>query len=314
MPVVTLPNGMVVESASKSEALFLYNVFFGGDDYVKHGLELRSGDIVFDVGANIGLFSAALAKDHAGLRLVLFEPVPDTFTMLERNSERLLGNATVTLVQAGVSSAPGKATFEVDRGSSMGAAASPFLREIEASSRSARQRAGLLAWARAGVADGERAGLIPARAARRLNAALDNRLLRPVALALAWALTAAVGLKRRFTRTRVVCELTTVSQAMRQHGIDRIDLLKIDAEGAEWEVLQGIDESDWPRIRQLTVEVHVTHLVDRTRAFLEDKGYEVIVDRDDWQLGEVLGFQELYARRADPGASTSHSETRPPLR
>jgi FkbM family methyltransferase len=297
MPVVTLPNGMVVESASRNEALFLYNVFFGTDENLKHGLELRDGDCVFDIGANVGLFSAALARDHRGLRLVLFEPVPDTFAMLERNAERILGDSSVTLVRAGVSSVPGQATFEVDRGSSIAAAASPFLRQVEASSRSARRQAGLLAWARAAVSDGERAGVIPAQAARRLNTALDNRLLRPFALAAVWALPAVVGLKRRLTRRRIVCELTTVSAAMREHGIEQIDLLKVDAEGAEWEVLQGIDESDWPRIRQLTVEIHVAQLVDRVRAFLEEKGYEVTVDHDDWQLGELLGFRNLYAHR-----------------
>ena len=97
---------------------------------------------MFDIGANVGLFSASLAERHHDLRLVLFEPVPDTFAMLERNAERLFGDATVTLVRAGVSSAPGTTTFEVDTDSSIAAGASSFLREIEASSRSARRQAG----------------------------------------------------------------------------------------------------------------------------------------------------------------------------
>lgn len=98
---------------------------------------------------------------------------------------------------------------------------------------------------------------------------------------------------------RVECELTTVSHAMREHGIDRIDLLKVDAEGAEWPVLQGIDEADWPRIRQLVLEVHGAELADRIRALLESKGYEVSVDRDDWKLPELMGFGLLYARRTE---------------
>jgi FkbM family methyltransferase len=36
----------------------------------------------------------------------------------------------------------------------------------------------------------------------------------------------------------------------------RIDLVKIDVEGAELEVLQGIDDHDWPRIDAVVVEVH----------------------------------------------------------
>ncbi|EHK80187.1 FkbM family methyltransferase [Saccharomonospora azurea] len=41
----------------------------------------------------------------------------------------------------------------------------------------------------------------------------------------------------------------------RRPDIDTIDLLKVDVEGAELDVLAGIDDSDWPRIRQAVVEV-----------------------------------------------------------
>jgi hypothetical protein len=84
---------------------------------------------------------------------------------------------------------------------------------------------------------------------------------------------------------------------MQEHGVDRIDLLKIDAEGAEWEVLQGIEETDWPRIRQLALEVHIAELVDRIGTFLEGKGYEVAVDTDDWRVLELQGIRNVYARR-----------------
>ena len=44
--------------------------------------------------------------------------------------------------------------------------------------------------------------------------------------------------------------MTTVSALMAQHDLDRIDLLKIDVEGAELDVLRGIRPEDWPRIHQ----------------------------------------------------------------
>jgi hypothetical protein len=84
---------------------------------------------------------------------------------------------------------------------------------------------------------------------------------------------------------------------MREHGIDRIDLLKIDAEGAELPVLEGIDEDDWPRIRQVTLEAHGEELADRVRALLEGKGFDVNVEEDDPSVSVVMGFRMLYARR-----------------
>ena len=50
--------------------------------------------------------------------------------------------------------------------------------------------------------------------------------------------------------------LTTVSDFVREHAIERVDLLKIDVERAEPDVLAGVGEVDWPRIRQVAIEVH----------------------------------------------------------
>jgi hypothetical protein len=38
----------------------------------------------------------------------------------------------------------------------------------------------------------------------------------------------------------------------------RVDLLKIDVERAELEVLNGIEQSDWSKIKQVVMEVHDT--------------------------------------------------------
>ena len=67
---------------------------------------------------------------------------------------------------------------------------------------------------------------------------------------------------------------------MRELGIEHVDLLKIDVEGAEWDALVGIEETDWARIRQLAIEVHdVDGRVARIRELLERKGYDVAVER-----------------------------------
>jgi hypothetical protein len=43
---------------------------------------------------------------------------------------------------------------------------------------------------------------------------------------------------------------------MKEAGLERIDLLKVDCEGAELEVLLGVEEADWPRIGSIVAEVH----------------------------------------------------------
>jgi FkbM family methyltransferase len=57
------------------------------------------------------------------------------------------------------------------------------------------------------------------------------------------------GIKRETVR------ITTLPQLMRDHRIERIDLLKMDCEGAEWEILPAAREM-LPRIRQICMEFH----------------------------------------------------------
>jgi FkbM family methyltransferase len=69
-----------------------------------------------------------------------------------------------------------------------------------------------------------------------------------------------------------------LSDALRRQGVDRpIDLLKIDVEGAELDVLRGIDDADWPRIRRVAAEVEDVHgRLDAFRRELTDHGFDVV--------------------------------------
>ena len=51
-----LPNGLLVAHLNKSETDFIYQEIFGNQDRLKHGIHIKAGDCVFDVGANIGPF------------------------------------------------------------------------------------------------------------------------------------------------------------------------------------------------------------------------------------------------------------------
>ncbi|WP_147450807.1 FkbM family methyltransferase [Streptomyces hoynatensis] len=71
----------------------------------------------------------------------------------------------------------------------------------------------------------------------------------------------------------------------------RVDLLKVDVEGAEYEVLLGIDAADWPRIDRLIVEVQdLDGRLDLICGFLRDKGYRTEVGPSPMVEEEILTF------------------------
>jgi FkbM family methyltransferase len=57
--------------------------------YFKHDIHLENGCIVFDVGANIGLFSLWIAQHYSGIQVYAFEPVPILFEALNRNLQQI---------------------------------------------------------------------------------------------------------------------------------------------------------------------------------------------------------------------------------
>ena len=52
-----LPNGLEIAHNNKNETDLLYLELFEERTYLRHGISLRDGDSVFDIGANVGLFT-----------------------------------------------------------------------------------------------------------------------------------------------------------------------------------------------------------------------------------------------------------------
>ncbi len=59
--LLELPNGWEVDASSRSEVKFLYREIFEKQTYLQHGITVQDGDVVVDVGANIG---ACLLLNH----------------------------------------------------------------------------------------------------------------------------------------------------------------------------------------------------------------------------------------------------------
>jgi FkbM family methyltransferase len=97
--------------------------------------------------------------------------------------------------------------------------------------------------------------------------------------------------------TSTVCQTTTLSQLMADEGLDRIDLLKVDVEGDELAVLEGLTESDTRRVHQIVMEAHATDgRVERIVHLLEARGFEVRVGGGDPRM-ERAGCFNVAARR-----------------
>ena len=88
-------------------------------DVWKHVMEeARIGDVVADVGANIGLYAIALAKRVGdGGKVHAFEPDPANFQALDQHRHLNQVSALVVPYQVAVAGIDGRVAFEAGRGS-----------------------------------------------------------------------------------------------------------------------------------------------------------------------------------------------------
>ena len=241
----TLPDGRVVCHLNRNETEFLFREIFTERSYMRGGVRLPArGATVFDVGANIGFFSLFAAQASPGARVYAFEPIPEVCRVLRAN-HRLHGVAG-RVIECGVAAAEGSATFTYYPHLSLVSG-----RYAEAGAERAVVRAFL------GNQAAEQGSELPSGAL--LEELLDERLT---------------------SRTTQVA-LRTVSSVIREEGIERIDLLKVDVQKAEAEVLAGIEDAHWPLIAQVAVEVHDEDgRLARAVALLESHGFRVEVEQE----------------------------------
>jgi FkbM family methyltransferase len=103
-------------------------------------------------------------------------------------------------------------------------------------------------------------------------------------------------LNRRLETKEFRCATKTISQVIRETGVDRIDLLKVDVEKAELDVLLGIEENDWPLIQRVIVEVHdIDNRAEQVRRMLDSAGFHVALQQD--ALLQTTNIYTVYGTR-----------------
>lgn len=253
-----LPNGLAVYGASRGDVRFYQLI----RDYFESGIDVRPGMTVVDAGANIGMFALeVLQRSDGDVNLLAYEPAPDTFADLERNLRALFPSARARAFPCALGARSGEATlYHRPR--------APVLSSLYSESLTDRGR----------VADAM-LRQDPPVAYRDVLPGWFRRLPRP--------LTAKVlerGMRRRdeaVVETR--CIVKTVSEVIREHGLETIDLLKIDVEGSELDVLHGIEAPDWPKLHEVVLEVHdidgrLAVVVD----LLERAGFARVATAQEW--------------------------------
>src|SRR5260370_29230647 len=75
---------------------------------------------------------------------------------------------------------------------------------------------------------------------------------------------------------KVKCQFDTLSGVISQENIQSIALLKLDAELADWEVLNGVKAQDWQRIRQVAMEVHVESDLAPISQFFSERDFRQV--------------------------------------
>ncbi|MBW3570025.1 MAG: FkbM family methyltransferase [Gemmatimonadetes bacterium] len=269
-PRLRLPNGMTVIPQSRVEAEHFYDDLFEKRIYARHGIALAPGDCVFDVGGNIGMFTLYVHRHAPGARIFTFEPAPPLFERLQANL--LLNGAHARVFPFGIADAERTAPFTFYPNSS---GMSSFYADAEEERDVLRV-----------MMDRQRE-----EGMEGLDALMEYR---------------DELLDERFRAVEMECRLRPLSAVIREEGVERIDLLKIDVQKAEMDVLRGIDDEHWPGIRQIVMEVHdLDGRLAEVERLLEARGFRVAVEQDGVLEGSIL--YNLFAVRPDahPRAGTA---------
>ena len=93
------------------------------------------------------------------------------------------------------------------------------------------------------------------------------------------------------------CKLISVSDIIKENKIEKIDLLKIDAEKSELEIIKGIDEPDWYKIKQIVIEIHDKNgnIFEEIKSILTQRGFYFEVEEE--KLLKQSGLYNIYAKK-----------------
>lgn len=270
MKTLTLPNGDNISYIDKLTALDVYDEIYVNNEYFQYDLKVKDNDTIFDIGANIGLFSRYVTTQAKNLQIFTFEPVPIIFSVLEENLKNL--SANIKSYNIGLADKEEIKEIYYYPKVSADSAIVEFDWDLKVNQYLTNYDETVVKWFSG-------AKLVP----KFMRKKVIER-----------------GLKSLYKAELVQCKLRTISDIIQENDVKTIDLMKVDAENYELQVLLGIKDPDWEKIKQISMEVHEHikgghNLLSKLTKLLEEKGFRVKQDLDG--RFSLMGVYMLYAKR-----------------
>ena len=255
-----LRNGMEIAHLNVGETEAVYEEIFEEEEYLRHGITIEDEDCIFDVGGNIGLFTLYVTEKKEDVQVYAFEPIPDVYEVMRINTE-MYGRG-VKIYNFGLSNESGEEKFTYY----------PHVTIVSGGYGNQEEERKTV-----------RAYILKEESRKENREDLKQDEIEEI-------------LEKRLKSKQVKCRLKTISEVLKVEGIERVDFLKIDVEKMEKKVLEGIEERDWGKIKQIVVEVHdIENRVAELRQLFKGKGYEVTIEQQS-NLEEA-GLYNVYAKR-----------------
>lgn len=236
----TLPNGLDIQQININETNFMFKEIFEDNVYFMDKVKLNEGDVVFDVGANIGMFSVFLGQKNMNLKQYAFEPISDFYEVLHENMTMHCKDSKPYNVGFSNTNKKEIITFYPNNSIMSSVYADKetdeqcFMETVFSKEMSEEEKELFLKY--------------------------KDQLL-----------------EGRFEAIQRECTMITLSDFIKDNQIEQINLLKMDAEKSEVDILNGLGD-EWGKIEQFVIEVHGDYNLQEVTRLLEEHGYSCIIN------------------------------------
>ena len=223
MKKIRLNDGTAIYCIKRNEAFVLQQHIYG---YLKNCAQFGEGDTIIDVGANIGLLGIILSKKYKNIKIHAFEPVPNIFSVLNKNVQ-VSSNINYKVYPIGISNSKKDLVFTYYPNSPALSTSNPEI------------------W------DDHKKKFFSAVKGNLLNFRKKKWWIKLIP----FFLVPLIAKFLRFNSVKIKRPVIKLADFIKENNISNIKLLKIDCEGEEINVLKGLNEENFKTIDQIIMEV-----------------------------------------------------------